>query len=193
MITLQYRASISQETGEDWKGIALTLNTASPLVGSEIPKLGPWTIGTQFPIVPPVTTQAACSAMVPLSRSMDYSQDRSLPVPPIAFEKPSFRSRRVIAKANDGAVSSSFEVEGSSNIPSDGSSHKVSIVVSLACRVLFSVSFSHFCVDFRTIINSAMGNCSKDITLRFPTVPYQKYQQVFANGRLVHLIFIHGV
>ena len=135
MITLQYRASISQMTGEDWKGIALTLNTASPLVGSEIPKLGPWTIGSyNQPIrVADMEPMMLMRDVRPPGSSID---DEDYPV-----YKPSFRSRGVMAKANDGAVSSSFEVEGSSNIPSDGSSHKVSIVVSPACRVHFQSVF----------------------------------------------------
>src|SRR5258708_17423102 len=99
MITLQYRASISQETGEDWKGIALTLSTASPLVGSEIPKLGPWTIGTQFPIIPPLTPLHA--RMAPLRRSIDYDEDRSLPILPIALAKLIVRSRPVMVIASE--------------------------------------------------------------------------------------------
>ena len=38
-----------------------------------------------------------------------------------------------------------------------------------------------------------MGHRSKDITLRFPKVPHQKYQQLLPDGRLVELIFIYGV
>ena len=122
-ITLQYRASISQSTGEDWKGIALTLSTASPLVGSEIPKLEPWTIGT-YRLPPPQTIASPVSEYYAF---MDISEEA-----PVETQQVTFKSKGFVAKANEGAVSSSFEVEGNSNIPSDGSSHKVSIVVSLA-------------------------------------------------------------
>ncbi|CAG8762203.1 17392_t:CDS:2, partial [Acaulospora colombiana] len=40
-ITLQYRATIVQSTGEDWREVSLTLSTASPQLGSAIPKLSP--------------------------------------------------------------------------------------------------------------------------------------------------------
>ncbi len=141
MITLQYRASISQETGEDWKGIALTLSTASPSVGSEIPRLGPWTIGPYLLPLPRAggfKRQSSLSASDreptlcpnPLPAQLTSTEDSAFMA--IAF-KNSMRSREVMAKVHDGAVSSSFEVEGSSNIPSDGSSHKVSIIVSPAC------------------------------------------------------------
>ena len=38
-INLSYRASISQYTAEDWTNVHLTLSTASPQLGSAIPKL----------------------------------------------------------------------------------------------------------------------------------------------------------
>ena len=124
-ITLQYRASISQATGEDWKGVALTLSTASPLAGSEIPKLQPWTIG------PP---QLFRSAEPMMRTSAGNESESSTEVGDLMYySRPRpFKSKEVVAKANEGAISSSFEVEGNSNIPSDGSSHKVSIVVSPA-------------------------------------------------------------
>jgi hypothetical protein len=40
-ISLHYRATIKQSTGEDWKDVALTLSTASLQLGSTIPKLSP--------------------------------------------------------------------------------------------------------------------------------------------------------
>lgn len=40
-ITVHYRASIRQATGEDWKDVALTLSTASPFVGTSLPTLDP--------------------------------------------------------------------------------------------------------------------------------------------------------
>lgn len=46
-VSLHYRASISQKTGEDWGGVQLTLSTASPLLGTEVPTLAPYWIGSQ--------------------------------------------------------------------------------------------------------------------------------------------------
>ncbi|KAF8332765.1 uncharacterized protein EI90DRAFT_2971572 [Cantharellus anzutake] len=131
-ITLQYRASISQSTGEDWKGVTLTLSTASPLVASDIPDLQPWTIGPPpLPIAVPLThrvrtKQTARKSTAPLRTHesvFDESDEDMLLASSIAF-----KSRQATARASEGAVSSSFEVEGSPNIPSDRTSHKVSIV-----------------------------------------------------------------
>lgn len=46
-VSLHYRASISQKTGEDWSGVQLTLSTASPILGTEVPTLAPYWIGPQ--------------------------------------------------------------------------------------------------------------------------------------------------
>ncbi|KAF8332763.1 uncharacterized protein EI90DRAFT_2918099 [Cantharellus anzutake] len=141
-ITLQYRASISQATGEDWMGVALTLSTASPLVASEIPDLQPWTIGPPPP--PPPIPSPSYGGRVGWKRSAMRLSSNDSPMPiltPVAEEACSevwsnnelilpgtFKSKVVVARASEGAVSSSFEVEGRSTIPNDNSSHKVSIV-----------------------------------------------------------------
>ncbi|CAE6494150.1 unnamed protein product [Rhizoctonia solani] len=44
-IALHYRASLTQTTGEDWSGVALTLSTAAPYRGANMPTLSTWRIG----------------------------------------------------------------------------------------------------------------------------------------------------
>ena len=50
-INLNYLAEVNQNTGEDWTGVALTLSTAKPGLGSLPPKLKPWYIDTLHPTV----------------------------------------------------------------------------------------------------------------------------------------------
>ncbi|KAH8115713.1 hypothetical protein DFH11DRAFT_1301174 [Phellopilus nigrolimitatus] len=51
-VSLHYRASIVQKTGEDWTNVALTLSTAATLQGTEIPSLQPnWISERERPIV----------------------------------------------------------------------------------------------------------------------------------------------
>ena len=45
-ITLIYRASISQHTGESWDDVHLTLSTVSPSSSLSVPQLHPWRIGS---------------------------------------------------------------------------------------------------------------------------------------------------
>ncbi|CAE6449401.1 unnamed protein product [Rhizoctonia solani] len=44
-IALNYRASLTQTTGEDWPEVALTLSTATPYHGADMPTLSTWHIG----------------------------------------------------------------------------------------------------------------------------------------------------
>lgn len=47
-LTLEQYGNVSQQTGEDWSDVALTLSTARPAMGSEMPQLYEWQIGA-FP------------------------------------------------------------------------------------------------------------------------------------------------
>src|SRR6476469_5594318 len=51
-INLNYLAEVNQNTGEDWTGVALTLSTAKPGMGTLPPKLEPWFIDTVYPKSP---------------------------------------------------------------------------------------------------------------------------------------------
>lgn len=48
-ISLNYLALVNQQTGEDWNNIKLTLSTARPSLGANIPKLGDWKISEYNP------------------------------------------------------------------------------------------------------------------------------------------------
>ncbi|CAE6440889.1 unnamed protein product [Rhizoctonia solani] len=52
-ITLHYRASLTQTTGEDWSDVALTLSTATPYRGVNMPTLSTWRVGLPPTDLPP--------------------------------------------------------------------------------------------------------------------------------------------
>lgn len=41
-LVLDYQANISQQTGEDWENVKITLSTSNPNLGGQKPKLTPW-------------------------------------------------------------------------------------------------------------------------------------------------------
>lgn len=45
-ILLEQYGMVAQNTGEDWQNVALTLSTARPELGTEMPRLNPWYIAT---------------------------------------------------------------------------------------------------------------------------------------------------
>ncbi len=78
--TLELRALIGQATGEDWRGVALTLSTATPQAWTELPELRALRIGRAQPEPrktgwrpPPVGVEALYA---------DYDRDLRRPPPP---------------------------------------------------------------------------------------------------------------
>lgn len=64
-VELTYKASIVQTTGEDWKDIELTLETAKPTLDVDIPHLSPWTISVSVPASHMTRPAARRAKMIP--------------------------------------------------------------------------------------------------------------------------------
>lgn len=123
-INLNYLAEVNQNTGEDWTGVALTLSTAKPGLGTLPPKLQPWFID----IVRPKSAQTA-EFMKTRSRQiaepemalamMDSSAAAPAPEP--------IAAQTATATVSKAGSTVSFQVGENTNIPSDGTPHKVTI------------------------------------------------------------------
>ncbi|CAE6405562.1 unnamed protein product [Rhizoctonia solani] len=139
-IALHYRASITQTTGENWPDVALTLSTASPQLGSTVPKLSPWRVGIPAPVTRPPwrsigalgPTSPAYSptslAYMPTSPCFSPQQAMMAPygAPPVAPPPMTVRQAHV---ESAGVLNTTFGIAGRSDIPSDEGSHKVVIAV----------------------------------------------------------------
>ena len=53
-IELKTLAQISQRTGEDWKGVDVTLSTLHPSAGTQLPSLNPWVLDFMPDLPPPM-------------------------------------------------------------------------------------------------------------------------------------------
>jgi uncharacterized protein (TIGR02231 family) len=142
-VSLHYRASISQNTGEDWNNVELTLSTASPLLASTIPTLQYWRIREAWrPSLKAVrylmdtSTSAIAEEEDGVHRKEKKEKEKDqvtlggfgrggAPPPPML--------RQTAAVASESAINAAFAIEGLSSIPSDTSTntqaHKVSIAV----------------------------------------------------------------
>ncbi|KAG8729594.1 hypothetical protein FRC11_008416 [Ceratobasidium sp. 423] len=129
-IALHYRASITQTTGENWPDVALTLSTASPQLGSSVPKLAPWRVGFPAPVTIQSPVLRSAGPMMKrrsmrMSSSVEpevaYATLCSAPLPPMALRQAHVEST--------GVLNTTFGIPGRSDIPSDEGSHKVVIVV----------------------------------------------------------------
>ncbi|GLB45330.1 putative mucoidy inhibitor A [Lyophyllum shimeji] len=141
-VTLIYKAAISQSTGEDWKDVRLTLETATPTFGVNVPTLDPWPLsiykparsrqcrfrppppGGPPPPVPIAPMSHAFKLRASYSEHSDHtSYDETPPPPP-----PPRVGHRTLEVSSKGNVSATFEVPGLITIPSDGAAHNVTIV-----------------------------------------------------------------
>ena len=62
-LTLEQYGQVRQQTGEDWSNISLTLSTARPAMGSEMPPLYDWRIGIFAPPPPMALMETSNYAM----------------------------------------------------------------------------------------------------------------------------------
>ncbi|KAG9017772.1 hypothetical protein FRB93_004583 [Tulasnella sp. JGI-2019a] len=114
-VSLQYRASIVQDTGEDWSSVDLSLSTASPQTDTTIPTIDSWHIGVKDGR----TKQTARMSTGSLGKGG------------------AFRHRRILV--NESVTSTTFVIDGKSNIPceaNDNQAHKVVIaVIDMAAKL----------------------------------------------------------
>lgn len=195
-VHLHYRASISQSTGEDWTDVRLSLSTATPLRGSNIPSLKPLQVSEKVKVVP-VTVSAAPQPVIIHTRS--YSRSRSpsperyrsrrkasmaLPPPPSAPPAPPppppfFKPR--VTEAIPGAISASFAISGLSTVPSGSGLEQKKHTVSIA-----EVHFDDVDLEWITVPKlqpTVFLRCKVKNTSEYALLPGSS--SVFLNGSFV--------
>lgn len=179
-ITLIYKGAITQNTGEDWNDIPLTLETATPTFGVGVPSLIPWTLSIYRPPVVRSkgkrfgrggTSLAASSAVAyrlssrrsPMSRrSTSSDEDEESRASPMEY--------RGLAVSSKGNISATFTVPGTITIPSDGVDHNVTIVQLSLDSTMSWVSVPK--VDAKTHLNAKIKNASEYTLLSGPASVY---------------------
>ena len=121
-----YLAQVTQQSGESWDDISLTLSTARPALASTVPELEPWYIQ---PVVRPVPRAASQAA--PDARGMREVAMKSAAAPaPMELgagiaEAAIYEAEDATARVVQGGAAISFGVPGKVSIPADGAPHKV--------------------------------------------------------------------
>ncbi|MEG4144423.1 mucoidy inhibitor MuiA family protein [Microcoleus sp. Pol12B5] len=136
-INLNYLAEVNQNTGEDWTGVALTLSTAKPGMGTLPPKLQPWFIDIVHPrsarsrqilMKPTRATAGAEMERDYMELEMETEAQFAMMAGDGAAAAPeSIAAQTAIAQVSIEGGTVSFQVGGNTNIPSDGTPHKVTI------------------------------------------------------------------
>ena len=130
IIHLGYLAEVTQNTGEDWDDVSLTLSTAKPGLGTLPPKLQPWYIG--IPEYPArrirsrytVSAEAAVpmAARVASHSDEDYDDEQEEIATTSIIE-----AETVTAEVSKEGSVVSFKLGSGGNIPSDRTPHKTAI------------------------------------------------------------------
>ncbi|MFQ4146905.1 mucoidy inhibitor MuiA family protein [Chlorogloeopsis sp. ULAP02] len=125
IVNISYLAEITQNTGEDWLGVALTLSTAKPGLGTLPPKLEPWYIDIPRLNPKPELMTRKRAPMLPMTMAAPASdaveEDYELP------EENFIVAETVVAKVTKEGSVVNFKLNGNGNIPSDGAPHKTTI------------------------------------------------------------------
>ncbi|GMS96711.1 hypothetical protein PENTCL1PPCAC_18886 [Pristionchus entomophagus] len=123
---LSYYANVHQNTGEEWEGAQLTLSTARPCLGGNIPNLG--TLDVSFYREPVVLKGRG--RMPLMGGGPRMMMKRSLAGGMASDESMSYDATPMAnsyAGVNEQALSTEFSITRPCSIPADGAQHKVTI------------------------------------------------------------------
>ncbi len=124
-VNLGYLAQITQNSGEDWTNVNLTLSTAKPGSGTLPPKPQPWYIDIPQPGMKRRARRFASAPMAPKSRSFDFEEDNFSGE--IEELENTIEADVITAEVSQEGNVVTFNLDGNGNIPSDGAPHKTTI------------------------------------------------------------------
>ena len=133
-VALAYSGLVRQNTGEDWKDVALTLSTARPSLGGAAPALLPWTLDVFLPRPMPM----AAPAVMKEERSFKATGGVALNMQAFTSNAPALADTELrerdagfaAAAIDQAATSASFKITSPATVPSDNSPQKVPITTA---------------------------------------------------------------
>lgn len=118
-IRVNYLAEVSQNTGQPWTGVRLSVSTARPALNQRMPELQPWFIDEYHPPQPRHFARAALKSASSANALIDEA--------PLAMADERYAAEVVVAEARTDAVAVTFDVGGRVDIPGDGTPQKTVI------------------------------------------------------------------
>ncbi|PPQ86924.1 hypothetical protein CVT25_009810 [Psilocybe cyanescens] len=165
-VTILYKAIITQNTGESWNSVPLTLETVTPSFGIKPPVLHLWRVSAyQQPRAMPgmsAMNLAQDPVLVPIHRSRSRSHSpssfsancsTSYPTLPVFFQPD------MVLVSYKGSRSATLQIPGLVNIPSDGRNHNITFAQLIldATLVWYAIPAS----DARVHMKAQIQNSSK--------------------------------
>ncbi len=143
-LTLDYLASLSQNTGEDWKDVTLTLSTAQPSLGSLPPQLEPRYIDVfRPPVMAPMAAPAAPRSMVgaraPRPQVLAEAVGEEFDIQPEVAYLADMEATPELAEVAVKGATVSFHLPHTMSVPADGQPHRATIARrEFPCRLDYS-------------------------------------------------------
>lgn len=134
------RAEVTQRTGEDWTGVALTVSTLRATRGTAAPDVPPMQVGLRDPIqIERETAARRANEMMAMSargRLEDAAKVATAPAAPAAAAEP-VAATETEAKLEAGAYQASFAVPGRVDVPRDGTAKSLRLGSQTLTPALF--------------------------------------------------------
>ncbi|TFF33733.1 DUF4139 domain-containing protein [Mucilaginibacter psychrotolerans] len=115
-VVIAYKANVSQQCGEDWKDVKLTLSTGDPSVSGQKPDLRPYYLNIQPPVQYDTNDDKSLNEVVVTG---------ALGVKRVA--KPMYYSTSVAVNTTENQTSMEFNIQNPFSIPNDGKQYAVEI------------------------------------------------------------------
>jgi uncharacterized protein (TIGR02231 family) len=129
-------ASVTQRTGEDWLDVALTLSSAEPGVGAQLPDLSPWWLAVPQPVQPP--DGLAGPGQAHSIRVFDSKQEARISAINTTEERPQLRAVPIGESALTAThgIATTFSASSRQDLRSDGRARRLRLgTVSVEGRV----------------------------------------------------------
>jgi uncharacterized protein (TIGR02231 family) len=135
-IALSYSGIVRQNTGEDWKDVALTLSTARPSMGGAAPAIVPWALDVFVPRPMPVMSDMRREMSA--AKSVGMVAGGAMNMQAFTTNAPSLDEADALKKdagfatatMEAAATSASFKITTPASVPSDNSPQKVPITTA---------------------------------------------------------------
>ncbi len=136
-LMLKQYGQVRQRTGEDWSNVKLTLSTANPAQGVQMPDLESWFVRILRPR--PLAVQGR---LMEAPAEMNFAEEKIMAVKKAKAKAPARkRAKAKVAQANVSEFAAEYTVSGRSNIAADNAAQKFAIgehnlTAKLAARVV---------------------------------------------------------
>ncbi len=133
-LEVSYLAQVTQNSGEDWEDVAVTLSTARPSHTAIVPKVNPWYISIFTPPPPRkermmyAQATAMAGAAPPPAAAPAPMEDLSMALEEAEAE-PIMDVEIATAEVGGSGPSVTYSISGTTDIPGDGSPKKTTIAI----------------------------------------------------------------